>query len=289
MPLTRVNSTSLTHPSLFGGFILCALLPVMALCQSANERAEILSRRAGSEFMDGKMTAAVKHFEEAGNLAPLSDADAFTLAMALVNLGDEPHARALLKNLSDKHPTQAIYIYWLGRLDYSQRRYQEAIEKLTRASDLDPGSARVWDSLGLAFDMQGLVDDALRALQKAEKLNRTLAHPSAWPPHDLGFLLLRMDRQQEAEASLREALRYDPNFAQAHYHLARALEKQARNTEAIAEYRTAISLDGASPDACYSLAMLYRKLHRDSEAAATIAEYKRRKQGALEELAKSHG
>jgi tetratricopeptide (TPR) repeat protein len=246
------------------------------------ERSEVLALRGALEFLDGKMGAAANDFRKASELAPLKDADSFTFAMALVNVHGEGDARPLLTALAKKYPGQAIYIYWLGRLDYSQRRYVEAVEKLTRASELDPQSARVWDSLGLTFDMQGHMDQALEAFQKAVSLNRVLSHPSPWPPHDLGFLLLRMDQPKEAEASLREALRYDPHLAQAHYHLGRALEKEAREAEAIEEYRSAISADTASTDACYSLAMLYRKLHRDAEATAMFAEYKKRKQTSPE-------
>ena len=88
---------------------------------------------------------------------------------------------------------------------------------------------------------------------------------------------MRASRWVEAECALREALRYDPALAQAHYHLGRALEKQGRATQAIAEYKSAMAADRASPDSCYSLAMLYRKLHRSSEAAAMFAEYKARR------------
>ena len=252
-----------------------------------SESSELLALRGAVEFLDSNMNAAARDFERASELGPLKDADAFTFAMALVNLGNEARARALLTGLAEKYPAQAIYIYWLGRLDYSQRRYQEAIDKLRRASELDSDSARIWDSLGLAFDMQGLMDQALEAFQKAAALNRALAHPSPWPPHDLGFLLLRMDHAQEAEALLREALRYDPHLAQAHYHLGRTLEKEGRETGAVEEYRSAISADTVSADACYSLAVLYRKLHRESEAVAMFAEYKKRKEGMTEAMATS--
>lgn len=260
--------------------ILARLTPA-----TRTERSEVLALQAAVEFLDGKMNAAARDFQNASELAPLKDADTFTYAMALVNLGDEAHARPLLASLADKHPAEAIYIYWLGRLDYSQRRYEAAVEKLTRASQLDSQSARIWDSLGLAFDMQGRIDRALEAFQKAANLNRVLAHPSPWPPHDLGFLLLKMDQPKEAEALLREALRYNPHLVQAHYHLGRALEKEAREMEAIEEYRSAISADMVSADACYSLAMLYRKLHRDTEAAAMFTEYKKRRQRMPEAMA----
>ncbi len=249
---------------------------------TSTETSEILALTGAIEFLDGKMNPAAADFQKASQLSLLKDADAFTYAMTLVNLGDDSHARALLTTLAEKYPSRAIYVYWLGRLDYSQRRYVEAVEKLKRASDLDSQSARIWDSLGLAFDMQGRMNDAADAFRKAANLNRVLAHPSPWPPHDLGFLLLRMDQPKEAESLLREALHYDPDLSQAHYHLGRALEREGRETQAIEEYRTAASDDMSSADACYSLAMLYRKLHRDTEASAMFAEYKARRQETAE-------
>jgi tetratricopeptide (TPR) repeat protein len=197
--------------------------------------------------------------------------------MALVKLGDDQGARTLLEDLARKQPDSAIYIYWLGRLDYDQRRYAEALEKLQKAAQLDPRSARIWDSLGLTFDMQGQMEQAREAFEKAVALNRAQAHASPWPPHDLGYLLLRMDQLKDAEEDLREALRYDSQMPQAHYHLGRVLEKEARNAEAVEEYSQAIALDRTSADACYSLAMLYRKLRRDADATAMFLEYRKRK------------
>jgi tetratricopeptide (TPR) repeat protein len=241
-------------------------------------RAELLSLQGAVDFLDRKMSAAIAAFCEAAKLAPLRDSDSFTLAMAWVNLGDDTDARAQLASLAQKYPERAIYIYWLGRLDYYQRRYEQSVEKLKKAAELDPKSARIWDSLGLAFDMQGKLEQALGAFENAAALNRDEAHPSPWPPHDLGYLLLRMEKSKEAEEALRESLRYDPKLVQAHYHLGRALEKQGKDTEAIDEYVTATSGDTESADACYSLAMLYRNLHRNAEANAMFAEFKKRKQ-----------
>jgi Flp pilus assembly protein TadD len=224
------------------------------------------------------MPDCVANLEKA---APLRDSDNFTLAMALIRLGDGKRARAILTELSGRHPASAIYIYWLGRLDYDQRRYEEAVGRLQRASDLDPNSARIQDSLGLALDMQGRTEQARSVLEKAADLNRNQAKPSPWPPHDLGYLLLRMERFQEAEEALRESLRYGPGLAQTRYYLGRTLEKEGRDADAVEEYKQAISADTASTDACYSLAILYRKLHRESEAEAMFAEYRKRKMAVV--------
>ena len=240
--------------------------------------AELLSLQGAVAFLAGDMKTSVLHFQEAAGIAPLNESDAFTLAMALVNVGDDGASRIVLAELAQKHPEHALYLYWLGRLDYDQRRYGEAVEKLRKAVELDPNSPRFWDSLGLTYDMEGQMEQAYEALEKAASLNRIHPHSSPWPPHDLGYCLLRMNRPEEAEAALREALRYDAKLAPAHYHLGRTLEKERRDAEAIDEYKAAISNDINSADACYSLATLYRKLHRDAEANAMFTEYKKRRE-----------
>ena len=245
---------------------------------NSGDRASLLSLLGAVEFLEGNMRSAAASFQEAARLAPLEDSDRFTLAMALIKLGNGTQSRVLLEELSKGHPERAIYVYWLGRLDYDERRYDNAVLRLQKATELDPESARAWDALGLAFDMQGRPEQALRALQQSAILNRRLAQPSPWPPHDFGCLLLRTEKPQEAEAVLREALRYNPAMPEAHYHLGRVLQKEERNKEAIDQYLAAISLDAASTDACYSLAMLYRKLHREEDAKAMFAEMARRKE-----------
>jgi tetratricopeptide (TPR) repeat protein len=125
--------------------------------------------------------------------------------------------------------------------------------------------------------MQGHMEPARAAFEKAVSLNREQARPSAWPPHNFGHLLFRMGETEAAEKALRESLSYDEKLARTHYYLGRVLEKEGRQSEAITEYRSAVTGDTQASDACYSLAMLYRKLHREAEAEAMFAEFRRRK------------
>ena len=230
------------------------------------------------------MRQAVQAFRRADAVKPLDDPDRFTLAMALVSLGDVRGARPELARLNAGHPDQPIYLYWLARLDYGQRLYEDAVTKLKRVIELDPESVRGYDNLGLAYDMMGLGEEARKAFDVAVTLNRKAGAPSPWPPHNLGALLLRLQKFHEAEDSLRESLKYDPRFAEAHYHLGRALEGQGRNEEAIGEYKLASEMDTKVPEPVYSLALLYRKLGRSDEAAKALAEYKRRKALAVDSL-----
>jgi tetratricopeptide (TPR) repeat protein len=255
---------------------LQALLKIRATLPGAN-LAELTAIEASVAFLAGNMSEAIIRFTSAASLAALSDSDLFTWAMAYIKSGDNRHAGPLLSQLSARHPTQALYVYWLGRLDYDQRLYPQAIKRFEQAIALDPKSARIWNALGLAYDMEGQMPQAYDSLSKSAALNRQLAQPSPWPPHDLGNWYLRMNRLREAEGALSEALKYDPALPEAHYHLARTLEKLGRDTEAIAQYKISIANDSSNPDACYALAMLYRRLHREAEASAMLVEYKARK------------
>jgi tetratricopeptide (TPR) repeat protein len=249
----------------------------VAAAGSSPLAAELDALAGAVEFLHGRMGRAALAFGRADRLTPLGDPDRFTWSMALVNLGDDKGAREQLTRLATSHPDAPLYIYWLARIDYGQRRYDDAIEKLNRVIRLDPLSARAYDNLGLALDMSGRPEEARDVFLKAVELNRKLPEPSPWPPHNLGYLLVRFLDFKSAETALRESLKYDPKFATAHYHLGRALEGNGRDNEAIDEYRVAISLDPTAVEALYSLGLLYRRHDRRAEAEAAFAEYKRLK------------
>ena len=132
-----------------------------------DDRAEVMALRGAVDFLDGKMAHAVADFRESEKIRPLSEKEtASTLAMALVRLGDEPGARGALNRLASGHANTAIYRYWLGRLDYDQRRYKEAVENLEQAVILDPAWRR---ASGTVWDQHGICRGTWRKLVKCSK------------------------------------------------------------------------------------------------------------------------
>jgi tetratricopeptide (TPR) repeat protein len=242
----------------------------------ARPDADLTALLGALEFVGGRIPQAVAAFRRSDAVKPLEDRDRFTLAMALAGMSDVDGARAELTRLNQLHPEQPVYLYWLGRLDYEQRRYDKAVDELKRVIQRDPESARAYDHLGLCFDMMGLTDEAQGAFQKAVEFNRKLPAPSGWPPHNFGYLLLRLQRFPEAEQQLREALKYDPELSVAHYHLGQVLEADGRDEAAIEEYKfAATDVKLAAP--MYCLGRLYRRYGRDAEAKSCFTEFRKRK------------
>ncbi len=64
---------------------------------------------------------------------------------------------------------------------------------------------------------------------------------------NLGCVLAELGEVGLAEAAFRGALEYHPDYADAHYHLARLLDREDRSAEAVCHWRLFMSLAPASP------------------------------------------
>jgi tetratricopeptide (TPR) repeat protein len=68
-------------------------------------------------------------------------------------------------------PDDAFSQFVLGRLRFAQKKYDEAIDALSRAAKLDPQDAQIQNFLGLALSEKGLRGPAETALRKAIQLD----------------------------------------------------------------------------------------------------------------------
>jgi tetratricopeptide (TPR) repeat protein len=243
---------------------------------------ELLQLLGGVFFVRGNYRSSAVAMKKAEALAPLDERSRFTLAMSYVVLRRPDWAREELARLSQAAPRNPLYVYWSARLHYDEQHYAPAVEGLLRALELDSRFTKAHDNLGLCYDALGRYDEAIRSHQEAVRLNREMPAPSPWPPLNLGALLTRLDRHDEAEPLLRESVRSDPGFAQGHYHLGVALEKKGLADEAIRELEEAARLDAAYPEPRYALARLYRR-RGDTERAEQNLEVFRRLKKEKEE------
>ena len=134
---------------------------------------------------------------------------------------------------------------------------------------------RAHDNLGLCYEALNDADQAVAHYREAIRLNREAQTKSPWPPTNLGILLAQRGALEEAGALLQEALRYDGNFANAHYHLGKLREQQGQTEQAIAELQRAAALDPAYPEPHYALARIYRRLGKTTQAEDALATFMR--------------
>lgn len=217
-------------------------------------------------FLDGKQLNSALVLKKAELLGPLDERSRFLLALSYIAVSRKNLAVVELEKLTQSNPSNAVYPYWLSRLAYRKTDLQLAFRYAEKAIRLDPAFMKAYDQLGLCYAGLNQTDEAILAYKEAIQLNQQQALRWPWPSMNLGTLLLRMERLDEAEAYLRDSVSIDPRFPIAHMRLGQVLERKERYEEAIAELEQAANLDPTYPEPHYALGRIYRK-RRDFKAA----------------------
>ncbi len=217
-------------------------------------------------FLDGKYLNCAIAMKKADAVSPLQNPERFTLALAYIILNHRDWASPELEKLVASDPTNPLYPYWLGRVDYDARQYKAAVVKFQKALELSPDFMKAYDNLGLSYEALAEYDNAINIYQKAVDLNRKKALPSPWPSLNLGALLVKLGKFPEAEASLKESLQYAPRFPAAHYQMGLLLEKQNRDKEALEQLRQAVQNNPSYADPHYVMSRIYQRLGEKEQA-----------------------
>ena len=130
-------------------------------------------------------------------------------------------ARLERLDIADFHYNYAISLSALRRLD-------EAADAFGNAAHLNPADAEAWGSLGSAFAELGRWKDAAPCLERAMRLAPTLTNGV-----ELGLTLYELNRLEEAERAIRDALVHDPQSIDAKELLAQIMSGQDRHDEAV--------------------------------------------------------
>lgn len=239
------------------------------------QAARLLNFAGSIYFLNHDYMNAAIAWKRSEAIAPLEPRLRFSLAMAYIELSHPDWARMALDRLAAQNPKEALYPYWLGRLDYDGHEYNRAISHFQHAIELAPTMSRAYDNLGLCYYYQNQNDLAVQNYRKAIELDRNSEHPSAWPFLNLAITLQFQNELAGAESNLREALRINPSFAQAHFQLGLVLEDLGRLDEAARELRETARLDAAYAEPHMAMARIYRKLGQEVLAREETQTYLR--------------
>lgn len=237
------------------------------------DTAKILVFAAGVFFLDNDFLNAAIAYKKAEKIAPLDERSRFTLAMAYIRLQKQAWAAPELERLTKEQPNNALYWYWLGRVDYDAQKYDQAVIKFSKAVALDAMMMRAYDNLGLCYDHLSNTEAAIKNFRRAIELNRAQAKPSAWPLVNLAGILIGKNELDEAQTLLIEAIRFDPKLPQAYYNLGQISEKQGKPIEAIESLNQAIALDPNYAEPHYTLSRIYQKQGDKEKAQQALAKF----------------
>jgi tetratricopeptide (TPR) repeat protein len=181
---------------------------------------------------------------------PDSGVGQFMLGLSAWKAGDLASAEQALQAALAIDPNHVKSLMNLARVHLEQKRPDEAIALLTRASSIQPGTGEVHRLLGRAFYVQGKMDDAVEAYRHALDLDGQ----DAWSMNNLGLILLEQQQAEEALPLLVKAVELRTDTPAFHNNLGMALEHTGRFKAAAAAYADALTADATYERARQNLA-----------------------------------
>jgi len=195
---------------------------------------------AESLFQAKKYDEATKAFEAYTTRKPANPWGHYMLGLAAWKGGDLVKSELAFETALSADPTHMKSFLNLSRVLIERKRYDEAIEKLTRAGEVDPESATVPRLMARAFSAQHKTDDAIDAYRHAIALDMS----DAWSMNNLGLLYLEQGFVEDAVPYLAKAV-LTKDVAAFHNNLGMALEHQGRFVAAATAYKGALTADPA--------------------------------------------
>ncbi len=165
----------------------------------------------------------------------------------------------------------------LGAAWFARGSYDQAVQRICQASDLNPH-----DSTPYLFLGKMLPAEPEPSVEVVEKLHRFLAQQPENSEANYYYAValgkLRKGPQDTASASqveslLRNVIHLDPKFGAAHFQLGILHSEQKDYSRAIADYQQAIHSDPQMEEAHYRLAQAYRQAGDAAKADAELKLY----------------
>ncbi len=147
---------------------------------------------------------------------------------------------AALQEAISLDPQQAVYPNTLGLVRLNLKNLPQAMDAFKKALELNPDYAEAQHNLGVTLAESGQWEEAIKAYQKALAIPTNAHAESVYT--NMGWAYYNLDRLNEAESALRQALRLEPTLGPAYYHLGLVLLKAGQREEAKAAFHRVLEL-----------------------------------------------
>jgi tetratricopeptide (TPR) repeat protein len=174
----------------------------------------------------------------------------YMLGLSAWKSGDPKKAEQAFEAALSVDPNHVKSLVNLSRVFIEQKQHDEAIDRLTRAAEIEPESVVVYRLLGRTHHVQGQTDEAIKAYARAIELNEL----DAWSMNNLGLVYLETQRAGDAAQWFAKAVELKQDVAAFHNNLGMALEHTGRFRAAATAYSGALAADPGYAKAKQNLA-----------------------------------
>lgn len=202
--------------------------------------------RGPVSFADGEAAYQSKNYGEATKLfeqyierRPDNPWGHYMLGLSAWKSGDLVKSEQSFETALRIDPLHMKSLVNLSRVLIEQKRYDDAIVKLTMAGEVDPESATVPRLMARAHSAKGDFEQAVDAYRRAIALDGS----DAWSMNNLGLLYLEHGFVEDALPYLAKAVQMKESVAAFHNNLGMALEHQGRFLAAATAYEGALTVD----------------------------------------------
>ncbi len=225
----------------------------------------------------GNLEEAVSEYRRAVAL-DANETNLFDLGNCLIHAKRFPEAiRAFQRGVS-KYPASAKLRVGLGVALYSAAQYDDAVDALCKAVDLNPADPRPMSVLEKMYDVSPrLADEVTRRLAGFNQLypkNATAQYyyaVSLWKRESGRESATNLSR---VEALLKSAVALDPKLYEAHQQLGMLYEEEGKLGAAAAEYEAELALRPDLATTQYRLAQVYLRTGQRAKADEHLKIYR---------------
>lgn len=220
--------------------------------------------------MDDPKDSLVEYTRSAAIEQP-SSTDLQNVAKDYALLSDLPDADHWMTLAAQMSPNDPEAWYGLGRIRYSQQRFQDAVDYFQHTLALDPQSVKAENNLGLSYEGLNRLTDAIAAYRKAVLWQQGSLHPSEQPLLNLGIVLLHQGSLQESEGLLTQAVSIAPHDAKIREQLGHLYLQLNELGKAQMQFEQAIALNPKNPSLHFLLGRVYRAEGDEQKAKIEFA------------------
>jgi Flp pilus assembly protein TadD len=167
--------------------------------------------------------------------------------------------------VAKEEPSNSDNWYLLGRSQYNENRFQDAVNSFQRVLALRPRDVTAENNLGLAWQGMNEMAKAKQAFQTAIAWQGT--HPAnAQPFLNMGIVLVDGGHPGQAEQYLKSAVSLAPENPKIREQLGRAYQQQKKYAQAQAQLEAAVKLAPRAAGLHFELGQIYYRRGLRSEA-----------------------